>query len=391
MTARRNEIKAGLFIVVTLVLAAMVIIWIKGAGVGPAQSRTIAFKLTDDLGGLQVGDDVRLGGYKVGIVRDIHLDDIDGADPRLLVTVAIPGTYHLHRNAVITVQNGLTGTTDLNIQSLGSGEPVVDGVVLMGESDPKTALFASIGRVAPHLVNALTQIDTLTVPKVNRTVDTVNALVAHADSRVDPVVDRYNKVVEGADTAIGHVNNILGDTTPDIRGTLKNLNSATGTIKDKLPSLADHLDSAISKVDTALTTAQAALLDVQKTAANAKDITGSLRMVIVNNQGKLDGIVTGLKATSDNLKEASIELRHSPWRLLYKPTPEEAGNLNVYDSAREFAQGAGSLSDAATALRDAMHDPNADRAELQKLIDDLDTSFSRFKQVENKLWTTAKP
>ncbi|HSU65456.1 MAG TPA: hypothetical protein VLJ39_01165, partial [Tepidisphaeraceae bacterium] len=82
---------------------------------------------------------------------------------------------------------------------------------------------------------------------------------------------------------------------------------------------------------------------------------------------------------------------HSPWRLLYKPTPEEAGNINIYDSARSFAEGAGSLSDAATALRDAMHDPKADRARIQKLVDELDLSFNHFQQVENKLWTTAKP
>jgi methyl-accepting chemotaxis protein len=172
---------------------------------------------------------------------------------------------------------------------------------------------------------------------------------------------------------------------------MKNLNGATGTLKEKLPGLIDQITGAIKKVDASLTTAQAALLDVQKTAANAKDLTGSLRTVVVENHGKLDGIISGIKATSDNLKEASIEIRHSPWRLLYKPTPEEAANLNLYDSAREFADGAGSLSDAATALRDAMHDPNADRAQIQKLVEGLNASFAHFQQVENKLWTTARP
>jgi ABC-type transporter Mla subunit MlaD len=391
MTGRRNELKAGVFIIVTVVLAAMVIIWIRGANVGPSQNLIIAYKLTDDLGGLQVGDDVRLGGYKIGIVRDIHLEAKEGAEPRILVGITVPASYRLRRNAIVTIQNGLTGTTDLNIQSIGTGEIASDKIALAGQTDPKTALFAAIGRIAPHLENTLTQIDTVTVPKVNRAVDTANTLLAHANDRVDPIVDRYNKVVDSAHVAIGHVNGILGDTTPDIRGTLKNLNGATGTLKEKLPGLIEHLNATIAKVDTALASAQVALLDVQKTASNARDITGSLRSVIVDNQGKLDGIITGLKTTSDNLKEASIELRHSPWRLLYKPTPEEAGNLNVYDSAREFAQGAGSLSDAATALRDAMHDPNADRASLQKRIDDLNASFSRFQQVENKLWMTAKP
>lgn len=391
MASARNELKAGAFIVITFALAVLVVIWIRGASMGPAQVRTVNFKLTDDLGGLQIGDDVRLGGYKVGIVRDIHPHGLSGNDPRLVVTVTLPANFVLHRDAIVGIQTGITGTTALNITSLGTGDPIPDGVALVGQPDPKTALFASLGKIGPHLESTMAQIDTETVPRVNQTVDNVKTLIAHANAKVDPIVERYNKVADNTGAAAGQLNDLLGDTKPDLRGTIKNLNTTTGVIKDKLPPLLDQVTAAITKVDTSLSTAQAALLDVQKTAANAKDITGTLRAVIVENQGKLDGIVTGIKTTSDNLKEASIELRHSPWRLLYKPTPEEAANLNIYDSARAFAEGANSLSDASTALRDAMRDPNADRAQLQKLVNDLDLSFTHFRQVENKLWMTARP
>jgi ABC-type transporter Mla subunit MlaD len=384
MKTGRNELKAGAFIIICFALAVMVIVWIKGANVGPSQTRTISFKLSDDLGGLQVGDDLRLGGYKVGIIRDIHPHQLNGAEPQILVTVTLPTHYVLHRNAVVAVQSTLTGTANLNITNVGTGDPIPDGVSLEGQPDPKTTLFASLGKMGPHLESAVNQIDTQTVPSVT-------AFITHANAKVDPIVDRYNKVADNASSAAGQLNDLLGDTKPDLRGTIKNLNAATGTIKDKLPSLMDQITAAIKKVDTSLTTAQAALLDVQKTAANAKDLTGTLRSVVIDNQGKLDGIISGIKTTSDNLKEASIEIRHSPWRLLYKPTPEEAANLNIYDSARAFAEGANSVSDAATALRDAMHDPRSDRAEIQKLIENLDLSFNHFRQVENKLWSTAKP
>jgi ABC-type transporter Mla subunit MlaD len=385
----RNETKAGAFIVITFVLAVAVIVWIHGASVGPTQVHTVAFKLSDDLGGLQIGDELRLGGYKVGIVRDIRPDGLDGPNPRILVSISLPSAYVLHRDTQINVQTSLTGTTALNINSLGTAA-LADGEALVGQPDPKSALFASLGKMGPHLESAIDQLDTQTVPKVNQTVDTVKTLVAHANSQVDPVVARYNKVADNASAAAGQVNDLLGDTKPDLRGTVKNLNVVTGTLKDKLPGLVDHINEVIAKVNNSLTTAQSALLDVQKTAANAKDITGSLREVIVDNQGKLEGIVSGLKTTSDNLKEASIELRHSPWRLLYKPTPDEAANLNLYDSAREFAQGAQGVSDASTALRDAMRDPKASREQIQRLIEQLDTSFTHFNQVENKLWATAK-
>lgn len=392
MTSKgRNELKAGAFIVITFVLAVGVIVLIRGASMGAVQVRQVAFKLSDDLGGLQVGDDVRLGGYKVGIVRDIAPENLDGPNPRLLVHISLPATYVLHPDAVVGVQTSLTGTTALNITSTGTGAALGDGQALVGQPDPKSALFASLGKIGPHLENTITQIDTQTVPKVNQTVDTVHTLIAHADSKVDPIVERYNTVADNASAAAGQLNDLMGDTKPDIRGTLKNLNAASGTIKDKLPGLTDQVSAALAKINTSLTTAQAALVDIQQTAANAKDLTGSLRTVIVDNRGKLEGIITGIKTTSDNLKQASIELRHSPWRLLYKPTPGEAGNMNLYDSAREFADGAQSLSDASTALRDALRDPKVDRAQVQKLVDNLDVNFNQFHQVENKLWSAAKP
>ena len=390
MSKERNELKAGAFIIITFVLAVIVVVWINGAGMGPSQVRTVVFKLSDDVGGLRVGDDVRLGGYKVGIVREIEPKDLGSADAKLLVTITLPARYTLHPDAVVGIQSGLTGAVNLNIESVGAGAALPDGAYLVGKPDPKAQLFASIGRMTPHLENAVTQVDTQTISKVNQTVDSTKTLIQHVNAKVDPIVERYNKVADSAGGAVGQINDLMGDTKPDIRGTLKNLNAATGTIKDKLPGIVEQVSAVIAKVDKSLTTAQAALLDVQKTAANAKDLTGSLRSVIVDNKSRLTDIVASIKTTSDNLKEASIEVRHSPWRLLYKPTPGEAGNMNLYDSARAFAEGAGSLSDASQALRDAMHDPQADPAMIQKLVNELDASFTHFQQVENKLWLTAR-
>jgi ABC-type transporter Mla subunit MlaD len=390
MKKDRNDLKAGIFIILAFLLALAVIVRVRDARLGAVQTRDVSFKLTDDLGGLRIGDEVRLGGYKVGKVEDIHPAGLETANPRMIVRVSLPAEYTLHSNAMVGVQSGLTGAVNVNIQSVGSGRTLKPGEALVGKPDPKAALFASLGTVGPHLENAMAQLDQQTIPKVNQTVDSAKTLISHANDKVDPIVERYNKVADNAGGAAAEVKDLLGDTKPDLRGTIKNLNSATGTIKDKLPGLIDQITAAITKVDKSLTTTQSALEDIQKTAANAKDLTGSLRSLIVGNRSKFETMISSIKTTSDNLKGASIEIRRSPWRLLYKPTPGEAANLNLYDSAREFAEGANSLSDAAGALRDALHDPQADRAQIQKLVDELDRSFGHFHQVEDKLWVTAR-
>jgi ABC-type transporter Mla subunit MlaD len=167
---------------------------------------------------------------------------------------------------------------------------------------------------------------------------------------------------------------------------MANLNHFTGDIRQRLPDVLDRTREILVKVDLAVNRAADAMQGVQGTAANLQAATGTLRSVLVDNRSKFDGIIASLKATSDNLKYASVEIRHSPWRLLYQPKPDEIANLNIYDSVRQFAEGADSLDDASAALRDALKDPNADPAEVKRLMAHLDDSFAQFQQVQLKLW-----
>ena len=220
---------------------------------------------------------------------------------------------------------------------------MADGQVLVGIPDSKNALFASLGRSSPHIEEAIAQLNSQTIPAFTQTATSAKALIAHADTKIDPVADSTSR-------AAGQVADLLGDTKPDIRGTLKHLNSASATIAEKLPGVAGQVQGVLTKIDTSLTSASGDSGYSEDRRQLRRDLTQSLRGVIIDNRSKLDGMIASLKITSDNLKLASVEIRHSPWRLLYKPTPDEAGNLNLYDSAREFAEGAGSLDDAAGLL-----------------------------------------
>ena len=135
---------------------------------------------------------------------------------------------------------------------------------------------------------------------------------------------------------------------------------------------------------------QTTLADVSKTAENAKDLTGGARSLIITNKSKINDIIASVKTAGDNLKFATSEVRRSPWRLLYKPRPNEMANLNLFDAARQFAEGASDLNDASAALRDALKDSKTDQAQVEKLVERLDQSFAGFKKVEDGLWKEVK-
>ena len=146
----------------------------------------------------------------------------------------------------------------------------------------------------------------------------------------------------------------------------------------------------LSSLDTTVDKAGNAVLSLQSTLENTKDLTGSLRTVIDTNKSNLDGIITSLKSTSDNLKSASAEIRHAPWRLLYQPKPDEVGNQTVYDEVRQFADGAAALDQASSALHDMLQSKDADPAEIKKLMDRLDESFNKFQAIQQKLFKDIK-
>jgi len=400
MSKERNALKAGVFMLASVALIIATIIGIKGVGrvTSPTEERTVRFALSDNVGGLHVGDDVRVGGLKVGIVKNLEFK-ADGADgkPEIDIWFTVPTDVPLKKDAIVRIEATVTGTSNLNIESLGTGDALAANETLVGAPSQLNALLASLGKMAPDATGLIKDVRTVTVPKVNNALDktseTVGAFKDTATNATDllkTIRARIVPILTRARDTLTYVRDIFGEGKGDIKGTLANLNSSTGALKEKLPGILDKVDSALTKSQTTVDGINAVLEDVKKVASNTKDITASGRSLLTTNRGKIDSMIASLKITGDNLKAASAEIRHSPWRLLYKPGPGEVANLNLYDSARQFADGAGELSDAATSLRDALKDPTMQQADIQKLVEKLDKSFTHFNSVEDELWKQVK-
>ena len=317
----------------------------------------------------------------------------------ILVEFSVPKKYKLYDNAKIGIQSTVTGQSWLNFEDIGSGTELTnDAAALVGRPSPFNAIFASLAPLSDQLntttlpwVNGiLGDVRQQTVPKVNTTVDafkttadTGTALLNDARGEVKPMVEKYHVVVDSTDRMMKNIGDVFGESKTDMKGTFTNLNAATGTLKEKLPTILEKVDATMTKVDAAVVSATESL-------ENVRNMTGSANSVISGNKGRLDGMIASLKATGDNLKYASSEIRRSPWRLLYKPPKNEVANLNIFDSARQFAEGANDLNDAAAALRDAANNKNASPEDVKKMMDRVEKSFANFSEVEKKLWAEVK-
>lgn len=408
MPSPRNDVRAGLFIVGSAVAVLALVLAISGPGqlLSSPREYTASFRLTDDISGLQEGDPVRLGGAKVGAVRSIEFQNgPTGRVEFIAVRFTLPERFELASDAVIRVQSQVTGGAVLNIASLGAGPPLVEGEVIQAQPGGLVAAIDSFGRLIPDLRSTVERFRETTLPKIETTVDSAGetlaafretagagtALVRRIDGRVEPLLDRYGAVADNAAQAAGHLSDLFGESKGDLRTSASNLAASSGALRERLPGILERLDSALSKVDRELDSAAAALTDFRESMANTRQATGEVRSILVGNRGRIDAMLVSLKTTADNLKAASGEIRRAPWRLLYKPRPGEMENLDLYDSARLFAEGAARMSEAATALRDTARDAPADAARLADLVRELDERFVEFEKVQVQFLERVQP
>lgn len=96
--------------------------------------------------------------------------------------------------------------------------------------------------------------------------------------------------------------------------------------------------------------------------------------------------MANLQLTGDQLKLAAIEVRRSPWRLLYSPSKKELETDNLYDAARSFALAASTLEGSIASLKEVTADTPEDRARIEQMNAYLDKLYGRFREAEQAFW-----
>src|SRR5690349_17588608 len=123
MDTSRLEWKVGLFVLVSLVLAAALVMkFSKSASV---LTKTYELRLqTSNVGGIRSGATVLMAGVQVGTVGEIELDE---SGKTVTLHVQIQSRYKIHRDARITIeQAGFLGDQYISVTPTKNAEPVFE-------------------------------------------------------------------------------------------------------------------------------------------------------------------------------------------------------------------------------------------------------------------------
>ncbi|MDX1682401.1 MAG: hypothetical protein R3336_04710 [Phycisphaeraceae bacterium] len=374
MREDRDNVKAGFFVVAAIVLGMGIIITLSDVGALWQRTRKVSvmFALADGVQGLKEGATVTLGDQPVGKV--IKIEDAVEED-RVVgkqVTAVIPERYDIAKNAVIELKPPLLGGgTKLNISSVGMGEPynyeedepIAGGIAPMAaakqfarEAGIEEAQREQIREIIANVRDATATVKERAPrisEKVEKLVDTVQPMAEDAQAAVAKFRAKSDEWVERVDKITQHTKDLMA--------------RADKLMEDKDPAARQAVEDA-----------QAALAKFEQTATDVRSFVTSQRPVI-------ERAIANASLTSDQLKLAAIEIRRSPWRLMYQPTEEELENDNLYDAARSFALAAGAMETTAESVR-VLSERYPDDPRMKKMLNYFDQLFKRFRAVEVELW-----
>jgi ABC-type transporter Mla subunit MlaD len=405
----RNNVKAGVFVSLALLLALAVIIVLTDAVEKFSRrtsSYTVVFSVASGVPNLKRGSQVRVGGVTLGRVTAVKPRLAPGTKTltNIAVDFDLAEIAQLYSDAQIFVSAPLIGSEGwLDIPNVGmSGQPATGEIpgqpsagfltsLLGGENKSKAS---EIMDNALEFSEFLTQIpgeyETRVVPvidDVKATTADARAVVhdlreqrwpAWADS-VDRVMTWANSLPERVNTGLDEATalftdgrGVIADNREDVRSIVANVKETSNTINtqtiDKVHQLLDSgqegLDSAVATLKEVQTDYDAWAVDLKETLANAT-------------------------IASQQLKLAMIEVRRSPWRVLYRPTADEVEHEHLYNAARSFAIAAEDLKAAAASVQRVIdsNQPSVlqDSESFKRLQQSLIDSMASYEKAQQRL------
>ena len=395
-------IKTGFFVLSGVVL--FFFVWVVVAKLDLFTSNnqyTIRFSVTDGIMGLAKGSDVQVGGLSRGKVDSIipKLGE-DGELVELHVVINLDQSLQVYEDAVVLrLMNLLGSTATLNFTSLGGEKPLIKpGSDFLIAAVPSSGVLASIlgpynATKADKLIQDLVDFgdllarlpkdyDTKVVPMLD------NAGTIAADLRAD-YTEWRGKIggaltsAQGAmgklDTSMGDVQGLLQRNAPKIDSTIANLDSASVTANDALK----HINAeTVPLVDSALRKAESSVDGFGKSIDIVHDL-------LLQRSPDISEMLSSLRTTAAQLKLASMEIRRSPWKILYQPNSDQVAHENLYEAARSFVLAAGDLRAAGESLRLVVErDPGRYetdakfRESVQQMVTD---SLEKYEQAQQQL------
>jgi phospholipid/cholesterol/gamma-HCH transport system substrate-binding protein len=335
---RSIEVKVGVLILVSLgILAAFVLVM---GGLNFEKTYTL-FVDFDNPGGLQAGAPVRIAGVKVGKVKELAFlgGQVDPKTGRRTLVRAKLAVEERVKEAIrddaefyVTTQ-GVLGEQFLAIEPGNVARPVLaENAVVKGIDPPRLDLFLAkaydlldttvtgirnnkelISDIAVNTAGLLKGLnETLkdNRPRIDRIVQNVETLSAESSTLVSDAKKQYvdnpkiQRTIDNIDKITTQVQADSGPLMKDVREAMANVNRISTAVGG--PEEQARLKKALSDIAELAARANATASDAQQIVAHIKKGEGTVGALVMD------------ESIYDDVQEMVRDLKHNPWKFLWK-------------------------------------------------------------------------
>jgi len=368
MARDRTNLRAGLFVIVGVTLAFLVIILLSDFSAWFASRKKIEvrFALGDGVAGLKPGAVVSIGDHKIGNVAAIEPDrNKQGRVTRLLVTAEIPDDYTLYENArVELVVPPLGAGSRLDIVSVGrppgsaGDEPAAGSGVYDAQTDPPLE-----GGVSPSQFASDFAEEAGIGARQRRQVQQIISNVEHITAAL------------GGDAVDGELApraRRLDQTLQDVRGAAARLNALSEAIAgdrppDQLPDRARQIARLVGELNDTVDQARAALDHARRLLVEnrpaVKATIDRVAKLIERNEPAIDEAIEAGRQTLAHTEKITAEVRHEM----------------LADLRRLLGKADEAMTDVKSSMDELEHMTTTQRPVIEKMIANLRLASDQFK------------
>lgn len=289
-----QKIKLGLFVILGLFLFILAIYFIG--------NRQQMFGKTDhlkaiftDVGGLQLGNNVRFSGINIGIVREIEIINDTTISIDMIIEKSI--LPFIKKDAIATIgSDGLVGSVVINIiPGKGTASQVEPGDILKSYDRVRTADMLTTLNTTNQNASQITA-DLLKITKnINQGKGTINLLLKDSLMANDlKETIHYLKITSKRTTeTIDNLNRQIAS--------VDNKNNVIGVLKDTV--VASKIKKVITDLSITSSEINKVVSNLDETVLNIKKGKGA-----INYLSNDSSLVTKIDTTMNNIKEASKKL-----------------------------------------------------------------------------------
>ena len=324
MASLREEIKAGVIILTSLILLSGFIILIGGSPFFEKLDKYYVHVM--DAAGLEMGAQVKLGGVRVG--RVLNISAPSGPGQPITIEVGIKqGTILYKGTQALITQVGLVGDMYL----LFSVDKTMNERIRVGETIPSeeqvqfARIMARIEDLSKSIDGLIRDADKLfsqkNISEIEKVFGNTNKTIISASSSIDQIVSALRDTTGKLELVLNEIAEVVRDNKGEFTLVIQRAREAiekTGETVEKIREVIEKAGGTVERSGDMIKAFEETAKALEGTSKSADKTIKSIDKSIDLNSQNLNQLLNLLTRTTEDLQDVIQEIKAKPWILIYK-------------------------------------------------------------------------